>query len=332
MDTAMERMSSGSKINKASDDAAGLAVSTKLETTVSSSKIASNNVAIGENLLDTAEGTLNTISDNFSRIRDLTEEGSTGTYSSDDVTAIVTEISQRMQQVDKSSNAAAFNDVSLFNSKTTGSTGITLQTGTTSSDTLTLDSSIFKNATSSALGLFTVDSLGNLQVQVVTTTGGVTTTQTVVLTDSAGKTYNVGTGSTAVSSATYYSTIENAMTSIFNNKASYATTTGETTSTATSGLTSYSSSNFLNDVDTAISGVSDRLTKIGAYDNRLSSVSDSLTTEQTNLTAANSTIKDADVATESANYVQNQILQSASTTLLTQANSAAEIALTLIKG
>ena len=88
----------------------------------------------------------------------------------------------------------------------------------------------------------------------------------------------------------------------------------------------------MNDADEAISNIIDRLTKIGAYQNRLSSILESLDTQQTNLTAANSTIKDADIAQESAQYVQSQILQQASATLLTQANSAPQIALTLIKG
>ncbi len=77
MNTAMERMASGSKINSAKDDAAGLAVSTTLSNTISSSKIASDNVAIGSDLLSTAEGTLDVISENLARIRDLTEQAAT---------------------------------------------------------------------------------------------------------------------------------------------------------------------------------------------------------------------------------------------------------------
>ena len=85
-------------------------------------------------------------------------------------------------------------------------------------------------------------------------------------------------------------------------------------------------------IDTQLDNITKRVTSIGAAQNQLEAVSDGLTVQQTNLTAARSTIKDADVAQESASYVQNQILQQASSSLLVQANSAPQIALTLIKG
>ena len=81
-----------------------------------------------------------------------------------------------------------------------------------------------------------------------------------------------------------------------------------------------------------ISSISNRKTNIGAYQNRLTSAIDTLGVQKTNLAAANSTIKDADIATESAEYVKQQILQSASASLLSSANSAPQIALQLIKG
>ena len=338
MNTAMERMSSGYKINSASDDAAGYAVSTRLSTTISSSKVASDNVAIGANLLDTSEGSLNTIGSNLARIRDLSEEAATGTYSTKDVSAIVTEIMQRVQEVDRSSNSATFNGINLFDSSsatTAGQAGIKLQIGTTSTDTLTLDKNLFKEATSSALGLFKVTDEGNMQVK--TGTGD---NDWANLTDKNGNLYNVK----SATAEGYYTKVSTALTAMFNGT-TYSTTTAPTSSTSTTGgtvtttysvattaITAYSASNFLNDADQAISNVTDRITKIGAYQNRLTSITNSLGTQETNLTAANSTIKDANVAEESASYVQAQILQSASATLLVQANSAPQIALTLIKG
>ena len=89
---------------------------------------------------------------------------------------------------------------------------------------------------------------------------------------------------------------------------------------------------FLTTIDTAITGITTRQTAIGAAQNQLQAVADGLEVQQTNLSSALSTIKDADVAQESASYVQAQILQQASASLLVQANSAPQIALTLIKG
>jgi len=267
MNVAMERMASGSRINSAADDAAGLAVSTKLETTISSSKVASDNIAIGSNLLDTAEGTLDVVLENLQRIRDLAEQAANGTYASDDIAAIKAEATARASEINALTGGATFNGKKLFGDTTAtgaGSVGITLQVGTTAADTLNLSSSIFAAATVSGLGLIT-------------------------------------------------------------GSASFATV-------ALAFASSTSANTFLTDCDTAIKNLSTRQTSIGAAQNSLAAAADGVAVQRTNLTAANSTIRDADVAQESAAYVQSQILQSASASLLVQANSAPQIALTLIKG
>jgi len=258
MNTAMERMSSGSRINTAKDDAAGLAVSTKLGTTISSSKIASSNVAIGSNLLDTAEGTLDVVTANLQRIRDLTTQASNGTYSSSDLAAIAAEVTARITEVDALAAGSNFNGISLFDDSTAGTDGIALQVGTGSGDSLVLNSSIFGSV--------------------------------AMATDLAGLADAITTG----------------------------------TSSLTAG--------FLTTIDTAMDGITTRVTSIGAAQNQLEAVADGLSVQQTNLSAAKSTITDADIASESASYVQQQILQQASASLLVQANSAPQIALTLIKG
>ena len=254
MNTAMQRMSSGSKINSAKDDAAGLAVSTTLSKTISSSKIASDNVKIAQDMLSTAEGTLNVITQNLTRVRDLTEQASNGTYSATDRAAISAEIVARLAQVNTLATGAKFNGTSLF----AGGGAVSIQSGTGATDQTSLAAGIFATIDVSALST-------SLQTDI---TGGVS-----------------------------------------------ATIAGNLTG-----------------IDTAISGITTRQTAIGAAQNQLSAVADGLTVQQTNLTSALSTIRDADVAQESASYVQSQILQQASASLLVQANSAPQIALTLIKG
>lgn len=252
MNKSMARMSSGSRINSAMDDAAGLAVSTTLSKTISSSKVASDNVAMGNDLLSSAEGTLDVIQANFQRVRDLTEQAANGTYSTDDLTAIAAEVTARLAQVDSLASSTAFNGKKLLDGS--NSTGITIQIGTEAGDTLSLNNGIFD--------------------KVVTT------------------------GMSGLAAA----------------------------------ITAGSASAQLTSIDTALKGITTRVTNIGAAQNRLEAVSDGLKVQQTNLTSALSTIRDADVAEESASYVKNQILQSASAKLLVQANSAPQIALTLIQG
>ena len=86
----------------------------------------------------------------------------------------------------------------------------------------------------------------------------------------------------------------------------------------------------LDQLDTAITEISSRRGTIGSTINRLDSAMDQLDTQYENLSAANSRITDADIATESSNYIKNQILQQASASLLTQANQQPNIALSLI--
>lgn len=258
MNTSMERMASGSKINSAKDDAAGLAVSTTLKNTISSSKVAADNVHIGSDMLSSIEGTLDVISENLGRIRDLTEQASNGTYSTDDLSAIASEVTKRITMVDNLAQSTTFNGIKLLDGSATA--GITIQIGTGSAavDKLTLESSIFASVT------------------MATTLSGLATA--------------ISAGNPAATSV------------------------------------------FLGTIDTAVKNMTSRVTAIGAAQNQLAAVADGLSVQTQNLTSALSTIKDADIANESAAYVQQQILQSASASLLTQANSAPQIALTLIKG
>ena len=259
MNTAMERMSSGSKINAAKDDAAGYAVSKTLSTTLSIDEVAKDNVAMGQDLLSAGDGVLSVISENLTRIADLLTQAANGTYSNDDVKAIQAEIQARGAEVN-SLKATTFNGISLF-----GGSTVRIQTGQTG----------YTDATHTG---DTVDISDGVKAPTITDFSGLDIT-----------------GGTAAENA-----------------AAITTALGNAT--------------------TALGNVTTQSTQIGALQNKLDAVNDALTVQTTNLTSAVSTIKDADVAEESANYVQAQILQSASATLLVQANSAPQIALTLIKG
>lgn len=255
LNQSMKRMSTGFKINSAADDAAGSAISSQYDTTLSSSKVASQNVQIGSNLLTSTEGTLNSIKANLQRIRDLSEQSANGTYSATDRAAMLSEVQQRVLEIDR---------VATNNGMGAGITGaaVAIQVGTGSSadNQISLTGSIFNAATVTGLG---------------------------------GAAMNAAAVSTAFTTAA-------------------------------------ASKDFLDDVDVALKNVSDRKTSIGAFQNRLTSAGTNLAAQQVNIAASNSTLKDADIATESANFVKAQILQQASVSLLAQANSSPQIALKLI--
>ena len=269
MNTAMERMTTGSKINSAADDAAGLVISKGIEVQTRGSQVANSNAQSGVNLLQTAEGNLEVMQENFMRIRDLTLQAMNGGQTDEQLLAMQEEAQARLAEIDRIATGAKFNTFDLFggsdHTKSGVDTQVTLQIGTGSNsdvDTITI-SDVFDDAHVSTL---------------------------------------TGTG---------------AFTSKFAGYASQA-----------DGLTAMQEQ--LDALDEAITEISSRRGTIGSTTNRLESAMDQLDTQYENLSASNSRIKDADIATESSNYIQNQILQQASASLLVQANQQPNIALSLI--
>ena len=157
MNTAMERMSTGYKINSSKDDAAGMAVATNLSYKASSFKVAQDNAQMGQSMLDTTEGVLDVIKDNLTRVRDLTEQAANGTYGSDALTAINSEISARLDEISRVSDSADFNGKLLLAGETADKgikADIELQVGIGkegSNSTITVKKELFADADAKAL-------------------------------------------------------------------------------------------------------------------------------------------------------------------------------------
>ena len=255
MNKAMERMSTGYKINSAKDDAANMYIATNLDVQISGSKVAKSNISTAANMLSIAEGDLDVILDNVTRIRDLTVQYANGIYDEKSQKAMTDEIEARMAEIDRIATASNFNGKKLLD----GTMGdVRLQVGANAEEAancVTIDETIFGNKSSAELGL------------------------------EIGANYD-----NATAAAAYLDTIDDAITNINEAKAA-----------------------------------------IGATGNRLDAATESLTTTIENMTSAHSTIMDADIAEESANYVQQQILQQTASSLLVQANALPQIALTLIQ-
>ena len=263
MNTAMERMTTGYKINSSKDDAAGMAVSSKLEYKLGSIKVAQDNVQMGSTLIETEEGVLGVINDNLTRIRDLTEQAANGTYGSDALSAIRIEVQARMDEITRISQSTEYNGKYLLNPKDPNGvkTDIKLQVGIKSDEqsVITLKKELFESTNASVL----------LGVKDLTGTND------------------------------KYKDNDTART-------------------------------FLTDIDKAIATVTDKLTQIGGIQQRLLSAADIAETMTSSVTNSLSTIKDADIAEESSNYVKEQILQQLSTSMLATANQSPAIALNLV--
>lgn len=115
--TAMERLSSGMRINSAKDDAAGQAIANRMTSQINGLSQAQRNANDGISVAQTAEGALNQINDNLQRIRELTVQSQNGTNSSDDLTSIQNEIGQRLTEINRISEETSFNGVKVLASE-----------------------------------------------------------------------------------------------------------------------------------------------------------------------------------------------------------------------
>lgn len=138
--TAIERLSSGLRINSAKDDAAGQAIANRMNAQIKGMNQAARNANDGISLIQTAEGNLNEINSNLQRIRELSVQASNGTNLGSDLDSIKTEVVQRLQEIDRISGSASFNGKNLLNGG--ASDGVKIQVGANyaSEDSITITS------------------------------------------------------------------------------------------------------------------------------------------------------------------------------------------------
>jgi len=140
---SIEKLSTGSKINKAADDAAGLGISEKLTAQIRGLEKAQQNVGDGISMVQTAEGSLSIVHDNLQRIRELVVQAKNGTNAEDELNSIQSEINKRIETIDSVAKSTKFNGKGLFTTVDPSSNAITgaaddvsLQVGANDSDTL----------------------------------------------------------------------------------------------------------------------------------------------------------------------------------------------------
>ena len=127
LQTAMARLSSGSRINSAADDAAGLAISNSMQSQITGMSQAISNANDGISLAQTADGALSEVTNNLQRIRELAVQSASGTYTDDDRTNMQAEVTQLQNQITNIIGDTSFNGTSLFSG--TAATTTTIQTG-----------------------------------------------------------------------------------------------------------------------------------------------------------------------------------------------------------
>ena len=290
LNLSIERMTTGFKINHAADNAAGYSISNMWVTQLGSLDVASDNAATGADMLTTAEETYSLLSSHLQRVRDLTEQAANGTYGSQSLKAIKAEIEARLQEVNRIAANAEFNGINLMDGKGVSASGINLQVGLYSDANSCINLAQSLFADASISGLFT-------------------------------------------GALTYVQAVNNTAASINGSLEDFAAACAGLKKGANGyeiGGEDVKAVDMLTLIDNAINEISDRTTKIGAAQNRISSAIEALDVQSQNLTSSLSTLRDTDIAKESSNYIQAQILQQASATLLSTANQLPSIALNLV--
>jgi flagellin len=153
---SMEKLSSGYRINRAADDAAGLAISEKMRGQIGGLAQAQRNAQDGISLVQTAEGALNEVHSMLQRVRDLKVQFDNGTLSDDDRTAISSEVYEISKEIKSITDDTKFNGQSLF-----GSTGFTFQVGANTGETITTVATGLSAATIANGGLSQLANIGS---------------------------------------------------------------------------------------------------------------------------------------------------------------------------
>ncbi|MBN9504905.1 MAG: flagellin [Altererythrobacter sp.] len=329
--TAMERLSTGKRINSAKDDAAGLAISSSMTSQIRGMSQGIRNANDGIALAQTAEGSLNEVTNMLQRIRELAVQSASGTYSNDDRTNLQAEVTELTSQINDILTKSKFNGETLFTigDSTATAKSFTIQTGSNAGDSVVVKvdaldfASVVGGATAavpaqtmSAAGTYTVAAGDNFvgQTRVATaddvangTIGGSTPTDGDSYTLAVGDVIYLDAGTETVA----------AVPAGTSGGLSVASSTDATTALGT--------------IDTALKAVSTVRATLGASQSRLESAVNDLTSNVANLSDARSRIEDADYSAETTALAKSQILSQASTAMLAQANQSQQNILSLLR-
>jgi len=365
--SAIERLSSGLRINSAKDDAAGQAIANRFTANIKGLTQAARNANDGISIAQTTEGALNEINNNLQRIRELTVQAANGTNSASDIDSIQQEVNERLAEIHRVAEQTNFNGINVLE----GSSDVTFTIQVGANDNETIDIEISGNA---AWNLYDAGATGNAgavngDARIVDAKGFDVRSALATNPTSDTATYNLAVAQGTATLAADSFTVDSDRVVSYNNGDSYAvlfedaggavrsfalsfdsegkaaignelTGTAKeaaeaSTATVTIGTDSVKvqggDSNALAKIDAALNAVDNQRSKLGAVQNRFESTISNLNNTVTNMSAARSRIEDADYAVEVSNMTRAQILQQAGTAVLAQANQVPQTMLSLLR-
>lgn len=332
---AMERLSTGKRINSAGDDAAGLAISQRMQAEVSGLKMATRNANDAISMLETAEGASVEITDMLQRMRELAVQAATDTYSLTDRLALDLEFGQLMQEIQNIASQTTWNTMTVMNG---GAPNLTTDVTTSDVDLMNATIQLGKAATqTTTLTLKSWDPRNTIdfaRVNERTARAGFTA---VAAAAGDGQDQFVGNG------ANFGGTVANQSNSAYG--AAVLWTGGDNgavggTDTAGGALNADKRINIetrgnatyaLTQLDLAITAASSERAQYGAYIRRMEHTGDNLTNVARHQEQSRSRIADADYAIETSELSRTTIIAQASTAMLAQANQSKQIVLALLE-
>lgn len=302
MSAAMERLSTGSRINSARDDAAGLAISERMSSTVESLNMAVRNANDGISLLQTVEGATKEISNMLSRMRELAVQAASGTYTATDRTALDLEFGALMDEMARIAKNTEWNGEQVLigtigNDYTADDAVLSkkIQIGTDATQTMALSlrswvPSVAHDSTATSAAGASGDGLDGNDLSAYSNSGSSNEDDTNT-------------------SALFYGN---------------TATRQDITSVA-------NATRAIKVLDNAINGAGSERARIGSFMARLQHAADNLQNVSTNTSASLSQIADADYASETTELARTQIISQASTAMLAQANQVKQTVLSLLQ-
>ncbi len=329
-----EKLSSGYKINRAADDAAGLSISEKMRRQVRGLTQASANAQDGISVVQTAEGALNEVEDMLQRMNELAVKGENGTLTTSDRAAIQAEIGQLMSEVDRVQSTTTFNEMNLLDGKFIKGVQVGAEAGQH------IDISI-KNMSMTGLATYIGEWKGNvgtnskLYTAITYNALNVSSTTVQVTSYTVKGTANTIQGTTAASQVSSSATTENKKYKMVAMNKDIATKLVTTFQNLVGGnAKTVATTQDFNSLNAFIKGalqiVSSQRSDLGAIQNRLEHTISNLDNIVENTQSAEAAIRDTDIATEMVQYSNNNILQQAGTSMLSQANQGNQLALSLL--
>ena len=351
MSVAMERLSTGNRINSAKDDAAGLAISSRMSSQIRGLDMAVRNANDGISMVQAADGATIEVSNMLQRMRELSVQAQNGTYTDADLAYLQKEFWQLQAEIERIADNTQWNGMNILDGSPGSNGSVSFQIGANASQSITMNFGNFQTkyaavtyatgAVTNGSDKFTLSNHGFVvgdqvyyEAQGGTAVGGLSDTTSYWVTAVSGNDFKLATSyDNAIAGTVQALSGDGNNAQTLTRVSTYGTTTAPNNidSTTINVNSAANAATALAAIDKAITGVDNQRATYGAVINRFQYALDNLTNVSLNTSSSRSQIQDADYAKETSELARTQIIQQAATAMLSQANTLPQSVLQLLQ-